>query len=141
MKSCLANQPSSMGKLSLSSYLSNGKLAHKVQEFFFPNCLLGNPLLDLVISILASQYLWWHGAISDETLRLEKTASNESKYLHEICSQTIVSGMQLMMCSIESPMKLVVIHDRTGILLPSCTSLSRSTKQLKPKGKHGEIHI
>ncbi|TYJ28204.1 hypothetical protein E1A91_A07G243100v1 [Gossypium mustelinum] len=44
---------------------------------------LGNPLLDLDISVLAGDYLWSHGAISDETLFLEKTVCNDSKYMRE----------------------------------------------------------
>ncbi|KAG4193348.1 hypothetical protein ERO13_A07G215800v2 [Gossypium hirsutum] len=52
---------------------------------------LGNPLLDLDISVLAGDYLWSHGAISDETLFLEKTVCNDSKYMREyVHSQWLV---------------------------------------------------
>ncbi|CAK9155652.1 unnamed protein product [Ilex paraguariensis] len=44
---------------------------------------LGNPLLDLHISVLAGDYLWSHGAISDHTLTLERTVCNDSKYMRE----------------------------------------------------------
>ncbi|CAK9186131.1 unnamed protein product [Ilex paraguariensis] len=39
---------------------------------------LGNPLLDLDISVLAGNYLWSHGAISDDTLSLENRVCNDS---------------------------------------------------------------
>ncbi|KAL3720165.1 hypothetical protein ACJRO7_005054 [Eucalyptus globulus] len=42
-----------------------------------------NPLLDLDISIQAGDYLWAHGAISDEMLYLERTVCNNSKYMRE----------------------------------------------------------
>nr|GFD24869.1 serine carboxypeptidase-like 46 [Tanacetum cinerariifolium] len=44
---------------------------------------IGNPLLDIDISVLAGDYLWAHGAISDKTLMLEKTVCNDSTYLRE----------------------------------------------------------
>ncbi|KAK3410096.1 hypothetical protein EUGRSUZ_J02128 [Eucalyptus grandis] len=45
--------------------------------------VLGNPLLDLDISIQAGDYLWAHGAIWDEMLYLERTVCNNSKYMRE----------------------------------------------------------
>nr|DAD34804.1 TPA_asm: hypothetical protein HUJ06_005444 [Nelumbo nucifera] len=44
---------------------------------------LGNPLLDLDISIAFAENLWSHGAISDETLMLEKTVCKISRYFKE----------------------------------------------------------
>ncbi|XVE85920.1 hypothetical protein DITRI_Ditri17bG0130700 [Diplodiscus trichospermus] len=44
---------------------------------------LGNPLLDLEISVNNAEFLWSHGVISDEMLMLRKTECNESRYLKE----------------------------------------------------------
>ncbi|XP_010248297.1 PREDICTED: serine carboxypeptidase-like 46, partial [Nelumbo nucifera] len=45
---------------------------------------LGNPLLDLDISMESADNLWSHGAISDETLMLEKTVCKISRYYKEL---------------------------------------------------------
>ncbi|KAK3421945.1 hypothetical protein EUGRSUZ_G02537, partial [Eucalyptus grandis] len=42
---------------------------------------LGNPLLDIQISVDAATFLWSHGVISDETLKLKETVCNDSRYL------------------------------------------------------------
>ncbi|KAH0780969.1 hypothetical protein KY290_000567 [Solanum tuberosum] len=44
---------------------------------------LGNPLLDLEISVKSSEYLWSHGAISDELLTMKRTICNETRLLLE----------------------------------------------------------
>ncbi|XXG40264.1 hypothetical protein AAC387_Pa01g1027 [Persea americana] len=52
---------------------------------------LGNPLLDIDISVNSGDYLWAHGVISDETWMLQKTICNMSRYtaeeLHDKSSQ------------------------------------------------------
>lgn len=50
---------------------------------------LGNPLLDLEISVLSEQYLWSHGAISDDTLMLKQKLCNDSRFLHEYVHKNI----------------------------------------------------
>ncbi|KAF8021512.1 hypothetical protein BT93_G1835 [Corymbia citriodora subsp. variegata] len=40
---------------------------------------LGNPLLDLHISVDAANFLWSHGIISDKTLKLKKMLCNDSR--------------------------------------------------------------
>ncbi|XVF85992.1 hypothetical protein PTKIN_Ptkin17bG0165100 [Pterospermum kingtungense] len=44
---------------------------------------LGNPLLDLEISVNNAEFLWSHGVISDEIFMLRRTICNESRYLKE----------------------------------------------------------
>ncbi|OMO58711.1 Peptidase S10, serine carboxypeptidase, partial [Corchorus capsularis] len=44
---------------------------------------LGNPLLDVEISVNNAEFLWSHGVISDEMLFMQKTVCNESRYLKE----------------------------------------------------------
>ncbi|KAK6280793.1 hypothetical protein POUND7_014618 [Theobroma cacao] len=44
---------------------------------------LGNPLLDLEISVNNAEFLWSHGVISDEMLMLRKTVCSESRSLKE----------------------------------------------------------
>lgn len=41
---------------------------------------LGNPLLDIQISIDGANFMWSHGVISDETFKLKKTVCNDSRY-------------------------------------------------------------
>ncbi|KAF8021511.1 hypothetical protein BT93_G1834 [Corymbia citriodora subsp. variegata] len=45
--------------------------------------VLGNPLLDSQISVDGATFLWSHGLISDETLKLKETVCNDSRFLTE----------------------------------------------------------
>ncbi|RWR79203.1 Peptidase S10, serine carboxypeptidase [Cinnamomum micranthum f. kanehirae] len=55
---------------------------------------LGNPLLDLDISVNSGDYMWAHGVISDKTWMLQKTICNVSRYwaeqLHDKVSQECI---------------------------------------------------
>lgn len=45
---------------------------------------VGNPLLDLEISVDHGDFLWSHGAISEETLMLDKTVCNNVRFFREM---------------------------------------------------------
>ncbi|KAA8548004.1 hypothetical protein F0562_004433 [Nyssa sinensis] len=98
---------------------------------------LGNPLLDLDISVLAGDYLWSHGAISDETLMLEKTVCNDSKYLREYVHDQWSQGCNDVFNRVAEEISDDV--ERDDLLLPNCLS-SSANQQFKPKGMHGKIH-
>ncbi|KAJ4848510.1 hypothetical protein Tsubulata_049892 [Turnera subulata] len=98
---------------------------------------LGNPLLDLDISVLAGDYLWAHGAISDETLMLEKTVCNDSKFLHEYVHSGWSQGCNDVFNQVGDEIGVDVPTD--DLLQPICLSQS-SAVQFRPKGKHGQIH-
>ncbi|XP_031287339.1 serine carboxypeptidase-like 46 isoform X1 [Pistacia vera] len=98
---------------------------------------LGNPLLDADISVLAGDYLWAHGAISDETLMLEKTVCNDSRYLHEYFHDKWSQGCNDVFNRVADEVGADI--DRSDLLLPLCTS-SNSVQQFKPMGKHGKVH-
>ncbi|XP_059670294.1 serine carboxypeptidase-like 45 isoform X2 [Cornus florida] len=98
---------------------------------------LGNPLLDLDISIQAGDYLWSHGAISDETLRLEKTVCNDSRHFREYYRDGQLSpGCKNVFNRVEDEIGDVSFYD---LLSPNCLS-SSSAQQFQPKGLHGNIH-
>ncbi|XP_050271498.1 serine carboxypeptidase-like 46 isoform X1 [Quercus robur] len=98
---------------------------------------LGNPLLDLDISVQAGDYLWSHGAISDKTLMLKKTVCNDSKYLREYVHGKLSQGCKDVFNRASDEISADVAYD--GLLLPNCLS-SSSAEQFRPKGKHGKIH-
>ncbi|KAI3913334.1 hypothetical protein MKW92_051319 [Papaver armeniacum] len=106
---------------------------------------LGNPLLDLDISVNAADYLWSHGAISDATLKLEKTVCNDSRflreYVHEIWTQECNDVFNIV------GNEIGVDIDRSDLLLPQCLSSPSSSsarsvnsEQFKSKGKLAAIH-
>ncbi|KAI9153744.1 hypothetical protein LWI28_015875 [Acer negundo] len=98
---------------------------------------LGNPLLDLDISVLSGEYLWSHGAISDKTLRLEKKVCNDSKYLHEFVHKQRSQECNNVFKRVSD--EVGDDTDRTNLLSPLCLSAS-FTQQFKAMGKHGELH-
>ncbi|KAK0597844.1 hypothetical protein LWI29_029141 [Acer saccharum] len=98
---------------------------------------LGNPLLDLDISLLSGEYLWSHGAISDETLRLEKKVCNDSKYLRELIHKQRSQECNNVFKRVSDEVGDDI--DWSDLLLPLCLPAS-FTQQFKAMGKHGEIH-
>ncbi|KAF8390249.1 hypothetical protein HHK36_024774 [Tetracentron sinense] len=98
---------------------------------------IGNPLLDLDISVIAADYLWSHGAISDDTLMLEKTVCNDSKYLREYVHSEWSQGCNDVFNRVADEIGDDI--DRNDLLLPKCLS-SSAAEQFKLKGKHGKIH-
>ena len=99
--------------------------------------MLGNPFLDLDISVQAGDYLWSHGAISDETLMLKNFVCNDSKYLREDVHGKLSQGCKDVFNRVLNEISVNVAHD--DLLLPNCLS-SSSAEQFRPKGKHGKIH-
>uniref|UniRef100_A0A2N9HSK9 Uncharacterized protein n=1 Tax=Fagus sylvatica TaxID=28930 RepID=A0A2N9HSK9_FAGSY len=85
----------------------------------------------------AGDYLWSHGAISDETLMLEKTVCNDSKYLRELVHEQWSQGCNDVFNRVSEEISSDVGHD--DLLMPNCLS-SSSAEQSRPKGKHGDIH-
>ncbi|KAI3500790.1 hypothetical protein L1887_36615 [Cichorium endivia] len=98
---------------------------------------IGNPLLDIDISILAGEYLWSHGAISDKTLMLEKTVCNDSKYLREYIHSGWSQGCNDVFNRVDDEVSEDVAFD--DLLLPKCLS-TPSAQQFKPRGLHANAH-
>ncbi|KDO72509.1 hypothetical protein CISIN_1g037032mg [Citrus sinensis] len=96
---------------------------------------LGNPLLDLDISVLTGDFMWSHGAISDETLMLEKTVCNGSTYLRELVNNQESKGCNDVFNRVNEEFGDI---DSGDLLLPSCLT-STSAQQFKLFGKHGKI--
>ncbi|OMO79226.1 Peptidase S10, serine carboxypeptidase [Corchorus capsularis] len=98
---------------------------------------LGNPLLDIDISVLAGDFLWSHGAISDETLFLEKTVCNDSKNLREYIHDQWSQGCNDVFNRVADEVGVDIGLD--DLLLPKCLSPSNA-HQFKLKGQLGKIH-
>ncbi|KAG2710257.1 hypothetical protein I3760_04G018600 [Carya illinoinensis] len=101
---------------------------------------LGNPLLDIdMISVEAGDYLRAHGVISDiETLMLEETVCNNSKYLREYVHDQWSQGCNDVFNIVSDEISEDVATD--DLLLPKCLS-STSAEQFRITGKHaGKTH-
>ncbi|KAG7981840.1 hypothetical protein I3843_04G018700 [Carya illinoinensis] len=101
---------------------------------------LGNPLLDIdMISVEAGDYLRAHGVISDiETLVLEETVCNNSKYLREYVHDQWSQGCNDVFNIVSDEISEDVATD--DLLLPKCLS-STSAEQFRITGKHaGKTH-
>ncbi|RVW71661.1 hypothetical protein VitviT2T_022590 [Vitis vinifera] len=98
---------------------------------------LGNPLLDLDISVLAGDYLWSHGAISDDTLLLEKTVCNDSKYLREYYHGQLSKECKDVFNRVLDEISGDV--EKGDLLMPKCLS-SNSAQQFRLKGLQGKIY-
>ncbi|XP_020517393.1 serine carboxypeptidase-like 45, partial [Amborella trichopoda] len=98
---------------------------------------LGNPLLDLDISVNSEDFLWAHGVISDSALKLQKTVCNISTYLrfyvHDQYSQACNDVFNIVNDELGPD------TDRGDILLPICLSNGSSLQGVFPKGIHGKI--
>ncbi|KAM7278159.1 hypothetical protein ACFE04_005293 [Oxalis oulophora] len=111
----------------------------KTKPIKLKSIALGNPLLDLDISVLAGNFLWSHGAISDETLMLEKTVCNDSNYVREHAHGEVSSGCNEVFDRVHTEVSSDV--DSDNILSLQCLmSTSSSVQQLRTKGKHEKIH-
>ncbi|PWA83526.1 peptidase S10, serine carboxypeptidase, Alpha/Beta hydrolase fold protein [Artemisia annua] len=98
---------------------------------------IGNPLLDIDISVLAGDYLWAHGAISDKTLMLEKTVCNDSTFLREYAKSGWSQGCNDVFNRVQDEVSLDVPFD--DMLLPKCMS-TPSSQQFKSQGLHAKAH-
>ncbi|KAK2972394.1 hypothetical protein RJ640_010831 [Escallonia rubra] len=81
-------------------------------------------------------YLWTHGAISDETLSLERTVCNDSTYMRLTVRGRRSQGCDYVFSRVSDEIGADVEHD--DLLLPKC--LSSSSAQFRPLGLHGKIH-
>lgn len=79
--------------------------------------------------------MWSHGAISDETLMLEKTVCNGSTYLREFVNNQESKGCNDVFNRVNEEFGDI---DSGDLLLPSCLT-STSAQQFKLFGKHGKI--
>ncbi|PIA27944.1 hypothetical protein AQUCO_07400052v1 [Aquilegia coerulea] len=102
--------------------------------FFFLK--LGNPLLDLDISVNAADYLWSHGVISDETLKLERTVCNDTTKMRQQVHQNLSKGCINVFNRVADEMGDV---DDSDLLLPECLT-STSAEQFTIKGKYASVH-
>ncbi|KAF5180499.1 Serine carboxypeptidase-like [Thalictrum thalictroides] len=98
---------------------------------------LGNPLLDLDISVNAADYLWSHGAISDETLELERTVCNDTTHIRLVVHNKWSAGCNEVFNRVADEVGADI--DSSDLLLPLCLS-STNAEQFKIKGKHASIH-
>ncbi|OMO82413.1 Peptidase S10, serine carboxypeptidase [Corchorus olitorius] len=83
---------------------------------------LGNPLLDLVISIDSTEFLWSHGLISDELLMLTKTVCNRPRYLNESLNGNL--SKECIGVFNKQYEEIGSYTDFGDLILPLCTSTS-----------------
>lgn len=98
---------------------------------------LGNPLLDLEISVKSSEYLWSHGAISDELLTMKRTICNETRLLLESIHHNMSNECSKVWDLTNEEMGSDT--DTGDLLAPICVS-SGVAGQLGVLGKLASIH-
>ncbi|KAK4736939.1 hypothetical protein R3W88_000636 [Solanum pinnatisectum] len=98
---------------------------------------LGNPLLDLEISVKSSEYLWSHGAISDELLTMKRTICNETRLLLESIHNNMSNECSEVWELTNEEMGSDT--DMGDLLAPICES-SGAAGQLGVLGKLATIH-
>nr|GMD95895.1 serine carboxypeptidase-like 45 [Ipomoea batatas] len=81
---------------------------------------LGNPLLDIVISVDSADYLWYHGAISAELRTMKKKLCNDTRFFLEISQNKASEDCKKMMAKMDE--ELGVDFDTGDMLLPRCVS-------------------
>nr|GMD13767.1 serine carboxypeptidase-like 45 [Ipomoea batatas]GME20186.1 serine carboxypeptidase-like 45 [Ipomoea batatas] len=81
---------------------------------------LGNPLLDIVISVDSADYLWYHGAISAELRTMKKKLCNDTRFFLEISQNKASEDCKKMMAKMDE--ELGVDFDTGDMLLPICVS-------------------
>nr|XP_016478126.1 PREDICTED: serine carboxypeptidase-like 44 [Nicotiana tabacum] len=98
---------------------------------------LGNPLLDIEISVKSAEYLWSHGVISDELLDMQRTICNETRYVLEyIRNETSNECSKVWELRTEEMGNDTVKDD---ILLPTCVT-SNTAGQLQALGNLAIMH-
>ncbi|KAL3511162.1 hypothetical protein ACH5RR_030563 [Cinchona calisaya] len=83
---------------------------------------LGNPLLDIEISIDHSEFLWSHGVISDELLAITKTVCNYSRYFLEWTRKNVSKECRDMFMQMRE--EVGNDTDSGDIIIPICVSPS-----------------
>lgn len=86
---------------------------------------LGNPLLDIEISIDASDFLWSHGVISDEMLAMKKTVCNDSRYFVERIHKNLSKGCLDMYRNMRE--EVGDDTDSGDLIIPICISPTRQS--------------
>ncbi|OIT24634.1 serine carboxypeptidase-like 45 [Nicotiana attenuata] len=81
---------------------------------------LGNPLLDLEISVKSAEYLWSHGAISDELLTMRRKICNETRFLLESIHNNVSN--ECMKVSELTDEEMGNDIDMGDLLAPTCVS-------------------
>ncbi|XP_009762845.1 serine carboxypeptidase-like 45 [Nicotiana sylvestris] len=98
-----------------------------VEPINLKSIALGNPLLDLEISVKSAQYLWSHGAISDELLTMKRTICNETRFLLESIHNNLSNECKKVSELTDEEMGSDI--DMGDLLAPTCVS-SGTAKQL-----------
>ncbi|MCD7464398.1 hypothetical protein HAX54_052659 [Datura stramonium] len=98
---------------------------------------LGNPLLDLEISVKSAEYLWSHGAISDELLTMKRTICNETRFLLESIHNNMSNECSEVWELTNEEMGSDT--DSGDLLAPTCVS-SGAAGQLGTLGKLATTH-
>ncbi|KAL5725002.1 hypothetical protein ACHQM5_008199 [Ranunculus cassubicifolius] len=104
---------------------------HHINPIKLKAIALGNPLLDFDISVNAGDFLWSHGAISDETLLLEKTVCNDSRHFREQLQGKPSQGCTDVFNRAKEEIGAYI--DYSDILLPICLT-SDTSQQFMIKG-------
>ncbi|KAH9324389.1 hypothetical protein KI387_004567 [Taxus chinensis] len=125
-----AGMPKSSLIISVQEYVGN--------SVAYSNKLLGNPLLDLEISVNNGEFLWSHGLISDRSYLMDQTVCNNSRYLNEYYQDKWSRACNDVNNNITADIgdaSAVDIHDVT---LGAC--LSDLPSQAIPSRDKGRIH-
>ena len=103
---------------------------------------LGNPLLDIDISVQAGDFIWSHGAISDATLELHRTVCDFARYYREFAHGNLSKECNDTIGTINKELGT----DPANLLWTRCLSSSISTNstnnldQFFSKGILATIH-
>lgn len=98
------------------------------------NCLqMGNPFLDIDISISNDEFLWSHGLISDETYQLTQSMCNNSKRWRETyVLNNLSEDCQYVLSKVKSETRNINLEDVTLGLCPKVGG-SQTTRSTKPR--------
>lgn len=98
---------------------------------------LGNPLLDLEISVKSSEYIWSHVAISDELLTMRRKIYNETRFLLESIHNNVSKECTKVWELTDEEMGSDI--DMGDLLAPTCVS-SGTARQLGALATiHGKV--
>nr|GMC88124.1 serine carboxypeptidase-like 45 [Ipomoea batatas] len=96
-----------------------------IRAFKLKGIALGNPLLDIDISIDAAEFLWSHGAISDDLLEMKRSICNDTRVILELINGNMSKECALVYDATGEEMGDDI--DSSDLLLPIC--LSENAKQ------------
>lgn len=98
---------------------------------------LGNPLLDIEISVQDADYLWSHGVISDEMLVLKKAVCNDSKYILEQINHNLSKACAEVFKELGD--EVGSYTDTGDLLMPICQSPSAIEQSISYRF-HADLH-